>query len=72
MIPEKSFVPFVKSLGDFGFKCRENRPVWFCNGTFADYAKLPSININLMINTKGQSANIVMPREAYMKFDDET
>lgn len=53
MIPEKSFVPFVKSLNEFGFKCRENQPVWFCNGTFADYAKLPPISMSLMLDAKG-------------------
>ncbi len=66
MIPEKSFVPLIKTLNDHGFKCQENVQLWSCNGTTADYKKLPPITLNLLLNAKSESANIIMPREAYL------
>jgi len=32
---------------------------------------LPPITLNLMLNSQGQTANVVMPKEAYLKFDPD-
>jgi hypothetical protein len=53
MMPEKSFVPLLKSLHEKGFKCQETIPVWSCEGTPANYEKLPPITMNLMLNAQG-------------------
>lgn len=71
MMPEKSFVPFLKSLHEFGFKCQETVPVWSCEGSTANYEKLPPLTMNLMLNAQGQNANIHMPKEAYLKYDPQ-
>lgn len=71
MAPEKSFITFVKSLNEFGFKCQETVPVWSCEGNQDQYNKLPSIDMNLLLNDKGEKSVIKMPKEAYLKFDPQ-
>jgi len=69
MAPEKNFVSLVEGLSKFGFKCQESMPVWSCDGNPENYEKLPSIDMNLLLNAKGESATVKMPKEAYLKFD---
>ena len=71
MMPEKSFVPMLKKLHDLGFKCQETMPVWSCEGKKEQYDTLPPITLNLILNSQGQTANVVMPKEAYLKFDPD-
>jgi len=71
MMPEKSFVPLLKSLHEQGFNCQETMPVWSCEGTPEKYEKLPPISLNVMLNAQGQKAEIHMPKEAYLKYDPE-
>jgi len=71
MMPEKSFVPLLKSLNEQGFKCQETVPVWSCEGKPENYNKLPPITLNLMLNAGGQKSEIHMPKEAYLKFDPD-
>jgi len=71
MMPEKSFVPMLKSLHEHGFKCQESQPVWSCEGNQASYDKLPAISLNLLLNAQGQKSEILMPKEGYMKFDPQ-
>ena len=69
MIPEKSFVPLVKKLHEYGFKCQETMPYWTCEGSPDQFMILPPITLNLMLNPKGESANIHMPKEGFMRYD---
>jgi hypothetical protein len=49
MIPEKSFVPLIKTISDAGFKCQEGN-IWNCQGSPDMFAKLPPLTITLLQN----------------------
>lgn len=53
MAPEKAFIELIKNLNEHGFKCQETVPVWSCEGNQAGYDKLPSIQMNMILNEKG-------------------
>ena len=70
MAPQKSFISLIKTLYQkHGALCKAAHPLWACQISLENYAKLPKLTFNMLANKEGTTKTFELPRHAYMKLD---